>query len=110
MLAVPTRKPSFHCRNDVGVAGMRSAIKGYFHVRAHRHEHVVLVSASGKTRVDEISNGVAGLTDTKGHGSTLAFVAFEVLTITGTISHESSCHRDTGHVKVLLQVLGSHRG
>jgi hypothetical protein len=76
----------------------------------HIHEHVVQVTASGKTIEEAISNGVAGLTDPKGHHATLAFDAFEVLKIMGTISHKPSGHGDTGHVKVLLQALGSHRG
>jgi hypothetical protein len=31
-----------------------------------------------------------------------------VLKITGTVSHKSGEHGSTGHVRVLLQALGSH--
>jgi flavin-binding protein dodecin len=76
----------------------------------HVHEHVVQVTASGKSLEDAIANGIAGLTDPKGHHATLTFNAFEVLKITGTISHKPGTHGDTGHIKVLLQALGSHGG
>jgi hypothetical protein len=32
-----------------------------------------------------------------------------VLKITGTISHKPSEHGSTGHVRILLQAIGSHR-
>ena len=74
----------------------------------HVHQHVVQVVALGKTVDEAISNGVAGLTDPQGHHAKLTFESFEVLKITGTISHKPGQHGSTGHVRILLQAIGSH--
>lgn len=74
----------------------------------HLHEHMVQVTASGKNLEEAIFNGVAGLTDPQGHHGTLTFDAFEVMKISGTIAHKPGDHGATGHVKVLLQAVGSH--
>lgn len=74
----------------------------------HRHEHVVQLVASGKTLDDAIFNGVAGLTDPEGHHAHLAFDSFEVLKISGTIGHKPGDHGSVGHIRVMLQAVGSH--
>jgi len=74
----------------------------------HLHQHVVQVTASGKTLDEAIFNGVAGLTDPEGHHSGLTFESFEVLKISGTIAHKPGDHGTTGHVKILLQAIGAH--
>jgi hypothetical protein len=74
----------------------------------HVHQHVVQVVASGKTVDEAISNGVAGLTDPQGHHAKLTFETFEVLKMTGTISHKPGEPGSTGHVEILLQAIGSH--
>ena len=72
------------------------------------HQHVVQVVAVGKTVDEAISKAVAGLTDPEGHHAELTFDSFEVLKITGTISHKPSEYGSTGHIRVLLQAMGSH--
>jgi hypothetical protein len=74
----------------------------------HHHQHVVQVTASGKTLDEAIANGIAGLTDPQGHHGSLTFDAFEVLKIAGTIAHKPGAHGSTGHVRILLQANGSH--
>jgi len=72
------------------------------------HQHIVQVVALGKTVDEAISNGVAGLTSPKGHHAELTFDSFEVLKIAGTISHKPGEHGSTGHVRIVLQAIGSH--
>ena len=74
----------------------------------HIHQHVVQVTASGKTLEEAIFNGVAGLTDPEGHHSYLTFDSFEVLKISGTIAHKPGDHGTPGHVRILLQAIGAH--
>jgi len=76
----------------------------------HRiHQHIVQVVAVGKSVDEAISQAVAGLTDPQGHHAELTFESFEVLKITGTISHKPGQHGSTGHIRILLQAMGSHR-
>ena len=74
----------------------------------HKHQHVVMAVGSGQNLDQAIFNAVAGMTDPKGHHSSLTFDAFEVVKINGTISHKPGDHGAPAHLQVTLQAIGSH--
>jgi hypothetical protein len=74
----------------------------------HLHQHVVMAVGSGESFDRAVFNAVAGLTDPKGHHSSLTFDAFEVVNIKGTIGHKPGDHGTPGHIQVTLQALGRH--
>jgi hypothetical protein len=74
----------------------------------HKHQHVVMAVGSGSNLDQAIFNAVAGMTDPKGHHSSLTFDAFEVVNIKGTISHKPGDHGTPANIQVTLQALGSH--
>jgi len=74
----------------------------------HVHQHILLVTATGKTLDEAIANGIAGLTDPEGHHARLTFDSFEVQKISGAIEHKAGGYASAAQVKILLQAAGSH--
>ena len=68
-----------------------------------------MAAGSGESVDQAIFNAVAGLTDPKGHHSTLTFDAFELVKIKGSIVHKQGDHGTPGRVDVLIQALGAHQ-
>jgi hypothetical protein len=62
----------------------------------------------GESIDQAIFNAVAGLTDPQGHHSGLAFDAFEVVNIKGTIAQKPGDHGTPERVQVTIQALGTH--
>jgi hypothetical protein len=74
----------------------------------HQHQHVVEAVGSGASLDQAIFNAVAGLTDPEGHHAGLAFDAFEVQKIEGTIAHKAGDHGTVDRVRVTIRALGTH--
>jgi flavin-binding protein dodecin len=74
----------------------------------HQHQHVVMAVGSGASLDQAIFNAVAGLTDPEGHHAGLAFDAFEVQSIKGTIAHKAGEHGTPNRLQVTIQAVGAH--
>ena len=68
------------------------------------HQHGVKVIGTGRSVDEALSHALSGLLDPKGHQSHIAFQAFDVLKIAGTVNADGS-----PTVQVTVEAYGSHK-
>lgn len=74
-------------------------------IHAHPHQHSVKVVGSGSGFEEAFDHALAGLTDTDGHYSHMAFHRFELVKVDGSFAPDGS-HT----VQVTLEAYASHYG
>jgi hypothetical protein len=74
----------------------------------HEHHHLARASGTGDTFEAALFNAIAGLTDPKGHHPGLTFDSFEVIKISGSITHPKGDHGRPGKIRVLIEGTAHH--